>query len=264
MTETRTRDEFQAFCEGVHTLTNIDLSQYKRAQMERRIRTFVARRGVSSLAGYIQILNGSEQEVDSFLDRVTINVSQLWRNPEQWETLASVLVPELAVTGRIRAWSAGCSYGAEVYTVAATCLSSAPEGTRIDVLGTDIDRRMVDRARSGVFSADDARTAPSKHLERWFNASTQGWTANSELRRAVRFDVGDLLADRIPTSTYDLVLCRNVVIYFNEDVKNALHRRLAESIRSDGYLIVGATERVANPADLGLVGTQPFTYRKVR
>ncbi|MFN8224905.1 MAG: protein-glutamate O-methyltransferase CheR [Gaiellales bacterium] len=263
LSQTRTRDDYEKFCDDVRKLTKVDLSQYKRAQMERRIRTFVERRGVRSLAAYFEVLNGSAEEVDQFLDRVTINVSQLWRNPEQWDTLGRVLVPELAAAGKIRAWSAGCSYGAEAYTVAATCLATAPSGTRVEVSGTDIDKRMVDRARAGVFSRDDARTAPRAYLERWFEPAGDGWKANSELRRAVRFETGDLLIDRIPTAAYDLVMCRNVVIYFTDEVKNALHARLAASIRSGGYFIVGATERVADPAGMGLVPTQPFTYRKV-
>lgn len=256
------RDDYEVFCEDVRKLTKVDLSQYKRAQMERRIRTFVERRGIATLAAYFDVLKGSDEEVDSFLDRVTINVSQLWRNPEQWETLARVLVPELAAAGRIRAWSAGCSYGAEAYTVAATCLATAPAGTRVEVFGTDIDKRMVERARAGVFTNEDARTAPRRYLERWFEPEGSGWQANNELRRAVRFETGDLLVDRIPAATYDLVMCRNVVIYFTDEVKSALHRRLAASIRSGGYFIVGATERVADPAGCGLVSTQPFTYRK--
>src|ERR1700754_58150 len=99
-------DEYVDFCEGVRLLTQIDLSQYKRGQMERRIRSFADRRGVTSLTEYLGRLKASKDEVDEFLDRVTINVSQLWRNPEQWSLLASRVIPELAETGHLRCWSA--------------------------------------------------------------------------------------------------------------------------------------------------------------
>src|SRR6185437_16886214 len=111
------RDDYTDFCEGVRRLTGIDLGQYKRPQMERRIRTFAESRGATSLPDYLRRLSDDRAQLESFLDRMTINVSQLWRNPEQWERLAAAVLPELATTGQIRVWSAGCSYGAEAYTI---------------------------------------------------------------------------------------------------------------------------------------------------
>lgn len=255
------RDDYVVFCEGVRKLTKIDLLQYKRGQMERRIRTFAERRGVTDLGDYLGVLGASPEELDSFLDRVTINVSQLWRNPEQWDTLEKHVLPELAKTGRVKIWSAGCSYGAEAHTLAAVCLEACP-GVRFEIVGTDIDKRMVDRARAGVFSEDDARTAPRRLLDKWFTATPGGFEAKPELRRHLRFEVGDLLVDRFPPGGYDLILCRNVVIYFAEDVRDELHRRLAGALRPGGYLVVGATERVAITGDVGLSAAHPFTYRK--
>jgi chemotaxis protein methyltransferase CheR len=247
----------------VRRLTTIDLAQYKRAQMERRIRAFAERRGVPELGAYLRLLERGDDELDEFLDRMTINVSQLWRNPEQWASLARTVIPELAAAGRIRVWSAGCSYGAEAYTIAAVCSETAP-AVRVEVLGSDIDRRVVDRARVGVFAAEDARDVPPASLERWFEpAGDGGWAARKELRRLVRFETGDLLRDRFPAGAYDLVLCRNVVIYFTGEVRDALHARLAAALRPGGYLVVGATERVTAPADSRLRTVSPFVYRKL-
>lgn len=256
-----TGDEYSVFCEGVRRLCEVDLLQYKRGQMERRIRSFASRRGTPELEDYLSVLKSRPDELDEFLDRVTINVSQLWRNPEQWDVLSRHVVPELAAVGGVRAWSAGCSYGAEAYTLAATCLEVAP-GAGIEIEGTDIDRRMVERARAGRFSADDARSAPPAQLGRWFEREREDWVAGPTLRGLVRFDVGDLLRMRFRRQAYDLVLCRNTVIYFTEDVTSALHRRLADSLRPGGYLVIGATERVREPAALGLSAVHPFTYRK--
>jgi chemotaxis protein methyltransferase CheR len=254
-------DDYTILCEGVRRLTGIDLLQYKRGQMERRIRTFAAKRGGDDLAEYLRVLQRDRAQVEEFLDRVTINVSQLWRNPEQWDVLARDLLPELAATGRVRAWSAGCSYGAEAYTLAAICRDAIP-AARVEIKGTDIDRRMVERAREGVFSAEDARSAPEGPLARWFEPHADGWRASAALRRTVRFEVGDLLTGRIPAAAYDLVLCRNTVIYFNEDVRDALHERLAGALRPGGVLLIGSTERVSRPQQIGLEPTRPFVYRK--
>jgi chemotaxis protein methyltransferase CheR len=256
------RDDYTLLCDGVRRLTGIDLLQYKRGQMERRIRTFATKKGAPDLAAYLKVLQSDKAQVDEFLDRVTINVSQLWRNPEQWTLLGTTLLPELAADGgRVRAWSAGSSYGAEAYTLAAVASSAIPRA-RVSIKGTDIDRRMVDRARRGVFTTEDARSAPPAELRRWFTEDTGGWHARPELKRLVSFEVGDLLTSRIPRAAYDLVLCRNTVIYFNEEVRDALHARLADALRPGGVLLIGSTERVTRPQDLGLKPTHPFVYAK--
>jgi chemotaxis protein methyltransferase CheR len=254
-------DDYLGFCAGVRRLCGIDLSQYKRAQMERRIRTFAERRGVTRLPEYLSLLGSSREELDAFLDRVTINVSQLWRNPEQWELLARKVLPELAGRARLRAWSAGCSYGAEAYTLAAVCAEVLP-GVRVEIIGTDIDRRMVERARAGVFSVDDARDMPRQQRARWFAERDGELHADARLKALCRFETGDLLTMRPAQQVYDLVLCRNTVIYFTPDVKDALHARIANALVPGGYCMVGSTERIADPAGLGLEIAHPFVYRR--
>jgi chemotaxis protein methyltransferase CheR len=255
--------DYEPFCLVVRRLCGIDLLQYKRGQMERRIRSFMAARGATDLAGYASMLRSDPAELERFLDRVTINVSQLWRNPEQWEVLEERVLPDLAASGRNRvtAWSAGCSYGAEAYTLAACCRRAIPRA-HVTILGTDIDARMVERARDGVFTADDARDAPTATLAAHFELVDGAWRAGPELRRMVRFEHGDLLRAAPAPASFDLVLCRNTVIYFNEDVRDALHGRLAASLRPGGRLVVGATERVSEPASHGLEPESPFVYRR--
>ena len=256
-----TVDDYPTFCRGVRALCRVDLEQYKRGQMERRIRTFAATRGAGRLAEYLRLLRRDHRELDAFLDRITINVSQLWRNPAEWAALATDVLPALAAGGRIRAWCAGCSYGAEVYTLAAVAAEAVP-AARIDVRGTDIDERMVARAREGRFSLADARDVPRAALARWFEADGGELVADPALRRSVRFDTGDLLRMPVRPRSYDLVLCRNTVIYFTPGVRDDLHARLAETLRPGGVLLVGATERVADPAALGLRPLRPHTYRR--
>ena len=254
-------DEYASFCTGIRRLCGIDLSQYKRAQMERRIRTFAERRGITQLTEYLGVLGASKEELDAFLDRVTINVSQLWRNPEQWELLAHEVLPRFSSRGRLRAWSAGCSYGAEAYTLAAVCAEVLP-GARVEIVGTDIDRRMVERARIGAFSADDARDVPRAQRTRWFAARDDVLQADPRLRAMCRFETGDLLTMRPAQQVYDLVLCRNTVIYFTPEVKDALHARIAAALVPGGHFMVGSTERISDPGALGLEIAHPFVYRR--
>jgi chemotaxis protein methyltransferase CheR len=256
-----TADDYVEFCTFLRSLTGIDLLQYKRPQMERRLRTFYANQGVHSLSGAVQHLRIQPQSLEQLLDRITINVSQLWRNPELWELIAARLLPELARYGQIRAWSAGCSYGAEAYTLATICRDVVP-ATRTTILGTDIDKRMVSRARLGLFSQEDARSAPQRLLSAGFERVADGWRAKLELRSMTRFDQGDLLRIQPRPNSYELILCRNTVIYFAEPIRDELHRRLAEALRPGGFLVIGSTERVSTPTTLGLTLQHPFIYRK--
>ena len=168
-------------------------------------------------------------ELDEFLDRVTINVSQLWRNPEQWTCSRARPARAGRAAGRVRAWSAGCSYGAEAYTLAAVCREAGP-ARAVSIAGTDIDRRMVARARDAATSrAEDARTAPGRRCKRWFEREGGGWRPSRELRAAACASrPATCCAMRVAPGSYDLVLCRNTVIYFTEAVRDALHARLAE------------------------------------
>jgi chemotaxis protein methyltransferase CheR len=255
-------DDYVDFCDGIRRLCSIDLLQYRRGQMERRIRTFAHTRGSAALPEYLRVLRRDPAELERFLDRVTINVSQLWRHPEQWTVLERDVLPELARAGRVRAWSAGCSYGAEAFTLAAVCKSVIPSAN-VTITGIDIDARMIERARTGVFSQGDARSVKPGLMRRWFtDLPGGGHQARPELRAITRFDVGDLLRVQPRRGAYDLVMCRNTVIYFLDEVRDALHARLATALRPGGYLVVGASERVSDPAGIGLAPTHPFTYRK--
>jgi chemotaxis protein methyltransferase CheR len=254
-------DDYLKFCEGLRELSGVDLTQYKRPQMERRLRSFLERRGFRRLMDAMPNLRSDKAELDALLDRMTINVSQLWRNPEHWKLLETKILPELGEKRRVTAWSAGSSYGAEAYTLGAICRQVIP-GATIQIHGTDIDKRMVERAKRGVFSEDDARSAPTREMERHFQRVPEGWQASEELRSMMRFEVGDLLRIRPRSGTYDLILCRNTVIYFAEPIRDELHARLAGALRPGGYLMVGATERVADPKALDLVSAHPFIFRK--
>jgi chemotaxis protein methyltransferase CheR len=256
------RDEYITFCEGVTKLTGIDLSSYKRPQMERRIRSFAEHQKITSLDAYLDVLRGNPEVLDRFLDRVTINVSELYRNPEQYERLRAKVMPQLPADGRVRIWSAGCSYGAEAYSLACLASLTYPQGVRTEIVGTDIDKRVVARAQRGHFSAQDARSVPADVLKRFFREDGEGYQANDEIKRLCRFRTGDLLRDRYEQG-WDMVVCRNVVIYFTEETREQIHAAMAKALRPGGFLMVGATERVSNPADLGLEVAFPFIYRKI-
>jgi chemotaxis protein methyltransferase CheR len=121
---------------------------------------------------------------------------------------------------------------------------------------------MVTLARAGRFTDNDAREAPATAMARWFGRVCDGWQAKDELRALTRFETGDLLRIMPASAGYDLILCRNTVIYFADQIRDDLHARLAGALRSGGYLVVGGTERVGDPSSSGLEPAHPFIYRK--
>jgi chemotaxis protein methyltransferase CheR len=257
------RHDYERLGAWLRHAAGIDLSHYKRRQMERRIRSFAERRGCVDLDTYVELLRGDDAELDALLDRITINVSQLFRNPEQWELLARSIIPDLARNGSIRAWSAGCSFGAEAYSLAALVHDVAPS-VHLHVHASDIDRRILAAAGRGEFTAEDARTADPALMQRHFEQLPGGgWRAGTRLLDSVSFAHEDLLATTTGDGSFDLVLCRNVVIYFTPEARSVVHPMLARSLRPGGYLMIGSTERIAQPLDqLDLAPAWPFVFRR--
>lgn len=255
--------DYVRFCEGVRKATGIDLGQYRPGQMERRLRSFAQRQGVADLDAYLSLLTRNPQAMDAFLDRMTINVSELFRNPERFVDIEQTVLPSLLSRspGALKVWSAGCSYGAEVYSLMVLLREVAPNG-RHEVLAADIDNRILARAKEGIFSPSDMRNVTPARRGKWFSEKPgPTWQVNDELRRAVNFRQMDLLRDTFPTG-FDLIACRNVVIYFNDDAKDVLYRRFFDALKPGGILFVGSTERVNNAEQMGWQKAGTFFYQK--
>ena len=230
--------------------------------MERRLRSFFARQGYENLTDSLERLRGDKQQLDDLLDRITINVSQLWRHPDQWTRLERGLLKDLAANGRVRAWSAGCSYGAEAYTLAAVCSRGDPGRAGPDPRHRH--RPAHGRARQdGRFHRRRRAQRPRRGDGAVVRANPDGlaWPSRS-LRAMTQFEVGDLLKLQPPASSYELIMCRNTVIYFADQIRDELHSRLAQALRPGGVLVIGGTERVSDARSLGLAAIHPFIYRK--
>ena len=256
--------DYERFCGGVKQLCGIDLFQYRPGQMERRLRSFARRAGHDDLDGYLTALKRDVAARSAFLDHMTINVSELFRNPERFQELERRFMPDLiaGAKGRgLRVWSAGCSYGAEPYTLAILLKEAGPRLMH-ELLATDIDETILARAREGYFTDADLQHVTPERRARWFDPQPDGrMRAKAELRAMVRFSKLDLLKDPYPR-TRDLILCRNVVIYFNEDAKERIYGRFFEVLQPGGTLFVGSTERVGDAARLGWERPATFFYRK--
>lgn len=261
LTEQKAAADYQTFCQLVHRHVGLDLSAYKREQMERRLRVMADRVGAATLCDYWAKIADDPRALSLFLDRVTINVSEFYRNRDKFEILQQKILPALLKDRReLFVWSAGCSYGAEAYSLKILLTQLTP-GVNHRILATDIDIRCLERARKGCFSADDLREVPDTVRRRYFTAAEDGFQIVPALRQGVTLQHGDLLRDAFPERV-DLILCRNVVIYFSDDAKNRLYRRFFNALRPGGYLLVGNTERIFDAQEIGYKSPLPFFYQR--
>lgn len=244
-------------------LTGIDLDCYKGTQMERRLQTIMRRAGVGDLAAYAKLLSTTPARVKEFQDFLTINVSEWLRNLEKFDELQRVVLPELLSRNpRLKIWSAGCSNGSEPYSVAMILDEMDPMG-RHQILATDLDEEILKVARAGTYNEKDIKSVSPSRRARYFTQQGDLFTVKPSIRAKVQFERQNLLSDPFPLDL-DLILCRNVVIYFTEEAKDELYRRFHRALRPGGILFVGGTESLLKARDMGFASASPFFYRSVK
>ena len=254
--------DYTHFIESIKKSTGIDLSQYKEGQMKRRLTTLRVKHGYDSFELFFQAIKQDKKLLYEFLDRMTINVSEFWRNPNRWEVLRDTILPELVQSsrGRLKIWSAACSTGEEPYTLA-MILSDKKMLSNTTLIATDLDEGALEKARQGQYLERSLKDVPKDVAETHFNQEGMLFAIHDSLKKSVQFKKQNLLLDTFDDSC-DLIVCRNVMIYFTEEAKNMLYHKFANSLRPGGYLFVGSTEQIFSPAQYGLEPTETFFYRK--
>lgn len=253
--------DLAALAAAVRETLGLCLEGYRPGQLERRLAFFRQRHGLRSNAELAARLRLDPELRRAFADFLTINVSEFFRNPDRFAELRDRHLPELlARRPSLRVWSAGCSIGAEIYSVALLLRELAP-GRRHELLGTDIDEGALARARAAVYDEDALRHVPEPLRRRYFRPTPAGWELVPEVRTAVRLARHDLLKDPYPQG-WDLILCRNVVIYFTDEAKAEVWQRLAASLVDGGLLFVGGSESLFGLRDAGLRYVSPCFYRR--
>lgn len=255
--------DYVHFCRKLKTLTAIDLGNYKGQQMHRRLQTYRVRNEMPDFACLARAVERDPEKLRSLVDYLTINVSEFFRNPDQWRVLRESVLPLLlrdSMIGAVKVWSAGSSSGQEAYSLAMTLFEMGSQHSSI--LGTDIDEPSLKKAGLGIYTRDEVASVSRYLLTKHFAVDGSRFRVADRIKRMVTFRRGDLLADTYP-SDLDLILCRNVLIYFTEKGKNRVIKSMADALRPGGVLFTGATEAIFNPATYGLRQIQPFFYRRV-
>lgn len=246
---------------AVRQTLGLQLENYRGRQLERRLTFFRQRHGLGSNVEVAARLRADTAFRQEFSDFMTINVSEFFRNPERFTDLRERHLP--ALLGRrqsLKVWSAGCSIGAEIYSVAMLLPELAP-GRRHQLLATDIDEASLRRSQAGVYQPAEVREVPPPFLQRYFSETPAGWAVAPVIKSQVSFRRHDLLQDPFPEDQ-DLIVCRNVVIYFTDEAKAQLYRRFQASLRPGGLLFIGATESIFEARAIGLEYVSPCFYTK--
>lgn len=247
----------------------IDLKNYKDEQMKRRLDSWLARAHADSWSDYFKLLNDDSTELERFRNYLTINVTEFFRDPNRWYTLRDEVLPHLLknstdnhANAGLKLWSAGCSIGAEAYTLAMLMAEVAPR-SKYSLLATDLDRGALSRARArGPYAAEDIRNLDAVQRQK-FITPLAPYFVGEHLQKEIRFEEQDLLADRFQND-FDLIVCRNVVIYFTAEAKEILYAKFAAALRPGGVLFVGGTEIISGSARYGLQNFGISFYRKIQ
>ncbi|SCW27981.1 chemotaxis protein methyltransferase CheR [Paenibacillus tianmuensis] len=252
--------DFLLFIKKVKDYTSIDLSQYKEAQMKRRLTTLRMKKGYTTFASFFEAMTKDKELFYEFLDRMTINVSEFWRNPNRWEVLEQKFLPDtLRKSRKVKCWSAACSTGEEPYTLAMILAELNAQDSV--VLATDIDEGALEKAKKAVYSDRSVRDVPAKYLQKYYRQENLTYLIADSLKKSIRFQKQNLLVDTFDTG-FDLIVCRNVMIYFTEEAKHLLYQKFANALKPGGILFVGSTEQIFSPAQYGLESAETFFYRK--
>ncbi len=254
--------DFNEFHKWAHRELGINLSAYKPEQLNRRINSLMTRVGIKTLDEYSRVIKNDLQQKQKFLDFITINVTEFFRNPELFIDLEKQISKELLPNNpNLKIWSAACSIGCEPYSIGIILNKLAPNG-RHNIIATDIDDTILTRAKMGAYAQSEIKGLNSSDLSKYFSIKDDKYYIQSKVKNLVTFKKHDLILDRYD-SQFDLIVCRNVVIYFNNDTKQEIYKKFSTSLKKGGLLFVGATESIYNYRDYGFEKASTFIYKKI-
>ncbi|WP_286680642.1 protein-glutamate O-methyltransferase CheR [Tepidanaerobacter sp. EBM-49] len=254
--------DYEEFSAQIKKICNIDLSNYKEKQMKRRIDSLKKRNGHDNYESYLKQLIHSKEHLREFLNYITINVSEFFRNPAQWEILEKEIIPEL-ISGKstLKIWSSACSTGEEPYSLA-MMLDKMNLLNRAVIIASDIDKEAIEDAKEGIYTPKQVANVPKQMLDTYFTKEGNNYVIKDKIKKSVDFKIINLLNDPFP-SKCDLILCRNVMIYFTEEAKEKLYKKFYDALSDDGIFFVGSTEQIIMPQKYGFTSRRHFFYQKI-
>ena len=252
--------DYEYFIKEVEKLTKIDLSAYKQNQMKRRIDALIAKHKTDGYEPYVKVLKTDRVKFDEFVDYITINVSEFYRNPEQWKFLTEKVFPELVNNfgQNLKIWSAACSTGDEPYSLV-MALSDFVPLKKIQIMATDINSQVIEKAKIGLYSEKSIASMPEAKKKEFFTKNGNFYQISDKVKKCVTVKEHNLLKDPYPTGMH-LIVCRNVLIYFTEEAKDEVFQKYYHSLADKGVLFIGSTEQILRYKEMGYKRMDSFFY----
>ena len=255
--------DYEGFKSAVFKLSSIDLNAYKEQQMKRRIDTLISRRKISGYDEFVTALKNDKELYEEFISYLTINVSEFYRNPDQWELMDKQFIPELIKKfgKNLKIWSAACSTGDEPYSLVMALSRHIPLN-QIKIIATDIDKQIIAQAKVGIYNEKSLAGVPRDLREKYFTKIGASYQISDQIKSRVEFRQHNLIKDPF-FDKCDFIVCRNVLIYFTEEAKDEVFRKFSNSLKIGGYLFIGSTEQIMNHRDMGFERKNSFYYEKM-
>ncbi|TFH04881.1 MAG: protein-glutamate O-methyltransferase CheR [Spirochaetales bacterium] len=247
MSEFLNDDYFERFRSTIYNASGIHFSSTNRSILESRLKDRVRKSAFGTVAEYYDSLRGNESELKSLLDSVTTNLTRFFRNKAHVQTFEYHVVPELVRrkeadgSRKITVWSAGCSTGEEPYTLAMLLQELLPPTFAAEIVASDLSLKSLMSAQQGYYPESKVSGVPEKYLSKYFEKKTGGYQVRDELKRMIRFDYHNLKHDS-GLRNLDVIMCRNVLIYFDEAAQKAAVDRFWDAFAPFGFLFIGHSE----------------------
>ncbi|MDD4781366.1 MAG: protein-glutamate O-methyltransferase CheR [Tissierellia bacterium] len=248
-----TDNEFLEFVEYMQKNYGIDLSK-KRVLIEGRLSNLIERKGMTSFGEYLNnIKRNNQEEITMLINKLTTNYTYFYREENHFDFLKEVIFPYESKNNKAKTlniWSAGCSSGEEPYTLAMICddyfkFSGNYNSWKIQITATDISDNVLTKARDGVYSLDSIKNLPETFKKRYFiKTKDDKYEIHPDIKRYVTFKVFNLMDTIVAKNKYDVIFCRNVMIYFNGETKLNIVNKLYEATKPEGYLMIGHAETI--------------------
>lgn len=254
--------DYEKFKSAVFALTKIDLNAYKERQMKRRIDALIAKHGITGYEAYVQVLKTDKTRFEEFVNYLTINVSEFYRNPDQWQVMDKEIIPELIhkYGKNLKIWSSACSTGDEPYSLVMALSRHIPLN-QIKILATDLDKQVIAKAKVGLYSEKSIAAVPEDLKKKYFTKVGLSYQISDEIKARVEFREHNLLENNYPKD-FHMIVCRNVLIYFTEEAKDEVFKKFYHSLVPGGVLFIGSTEQIINHRDMGYERKSSFYYER--
>lgn len=241
---------FQLLREKIKKYLNFNAPCYEEKHLKRRLAVRMKALNISSYQEYLRFLSRQQDECSKLLRTLTINVTEFFRDPSTFKAIQREVLPRIMSKPVIRIWSSGCSDGKEPYSIAILlleALENSPSRVAPVIYASDIDDEMLTKAETGEYGKAEMKGLPRKYLHKYFQRTPRGYRVIDRVRKLVKFEHRDLISDP-KLRSLDLILCRNVVIYFAREVKEKVYMDFYHSLNPGGFLVLGRAETLIGEA----------------